>query len=213
MIDKIKALFSRRGETEKKIAFLSERRAALGQQADRAHEEIASIEQKEESLRQQFHATSGELGKRRITSQILQLRKDMERRQQLIGVLNQQVNVVGAHLHNLELVRQGAAAKLPDSEEMASDAAAAEEMLAQLQADNEVAESVGGIATTGMSEEEQALFEELERENKGGVTLPDHADERVIEESPRKVAEAPRAESAPPPIKQSEPRRTEPEPG
>ena len=87
----------------------------------------------------------------------------------MVSVLNQRVNVVATHLHNLELVRSDETAKLPDSEEIANDAAAAEEMLAQLQADNEVAQSVGGIATAGMSEEEQALFEELERESGGNT--------------------------------------------
>ena len=37
----------------------------------------------------------------------MQLRKDLERRQQLLGMLNQQINVVSTHLHNLELVQQG----------------------------------------------------------------------------------------------------------
>ena len=96
------------------------------------------------------------------------------------------------------------------------------EAYAELQADNEVAESVGGIATAGMSEEEQALFEELEREAKGGVSLPDHADESAATEPLKKVAEAkptqtaqtttPAKESTPP-TKQTEPRRNEPEPG
>ena len=66
-----------------------------------------------------------------------------ERRQQMLAVLNQQVNVVSTHLHNLELTQQGEVADLPDSEEIATDAAAAEEMLAKLQADNELADSVG----------------------------------------------------------------------
>jgi hypothetical protein len=84
--------------------------------------------------------------------------------------LNQQVNVVSTHLHNLELTQQGEVAELPDSEEIATDAAAAEEMLAKLQADNELADSVGAgvggsIATAGMSEEEQTLYAELEAEN------------------------------------------------
>ena len=165
MIDRIKSLFARKGETEKKIAFLSERRAALGQQRDRAYEEIATLETKDGELKEQFKNAGAELIKRRITSQLLQLRKDMERRQQLLTVLNQQINVVSTHLHNLELVQQGNTAKLPDSEEMASDAAAAEEMLATLQESSEMAESVGGVASSGLSDEEMALYEELEKEN------------------------------------------------
>ena len=61
-------------------------------------------------------------------------------------------------------------AALPNSEELAAVAAAAEEVLAELQANNEVAGSVGNIAGTGLSEEEQALYEELEREAAGSKT-------------------------------------------
>ncbi|HYO08113.1 MAG TPA: hypothetical protein VER17_04010 [Tepidisphaeraceae bacterium] len=171
MIDRIKSLFNRRGETEKKIAFLSERRAALGQQRDHAYEEIAHLETKDGELREQFKNAGPELIKRRITSQLLQLRKDIERRQQLLNVLNQQMNVVATHLHNLELVQQGESAKLPDSEEMAGDAAAAEEMLATLQESTEMAESVGGVGASSMSDEEEALYEELMRET-GAATAP-----------------------------------------
>ena len=170
MIDKIRSLFARRGETEKKIAFLSERRAALGQQRDRAYEEIGHLETKDAELREQFKNAGPELIKRRITSQLLQLRKDIERRQQLLNVLNQQVNVVSTHLHNLELVQQGQGAKLPDSEDMANDAAAAEEMLATLQESSEMAATVGGIGATGMTDEEQALYEELTRETGAPAT-------------------------------------------
>ena len=166
MIDKMKALFARKGETEKKIEFLSERRTALSQQRDRGYEEIGTLESREADLRKQFKEAPGDLTKRRITSQLLQIHKDMERRQQLVGVLNQQINVVATHLHNLELVRQGKTAKLPDSEEMATDAAAAEEMLADLQASGELADSVGTTMQTGLSAEEQALFDELERDGK-----------------------------------------------
>lgn len=186
-LERMKQLFARKGETEKKIAFLAERRTALSQQRDRAYEEMAALESKEGELKQQFKDTAAAITKRRVTSQLLQLRKDLERRQQLLAVLNQQVNVVSTHLHNLELVQQGQTAKLPTGEEIAEDAEKAEEMLAQLEADNELAGSVGTIAHAGMSPEEQALYEELERESGGeGVTKVDlnhAASEEEIEEA------------------------------
>src|SRR5439155_1597419 len=157
----------RKGDNEKKISLLSERRAALGVQRDRAFEEMGVLETRENEMRQQFKDTTNTTTRRRVTSQLVQLRKDLERRQQLLGMLNQQINVVSTHLHNLELVQQGQVAALPNSEELAADAAAAEEVLAELQANNEVAGSVGNIAGTGLSEEEQALYEELEREAAG----------------------------------------------
>jgi hypothetical protein len=169
LIDKVKTLFARKGEVEKKIAFLSERRTALSQQRERSYEEMATLEAQEAQMKRQFGEATGTITKKRVTTQLLQLRKDLERRQQLLSVLNQQVDVVSTHLHNLELVQQGQTAKLPDAEEMTADAVKAEEMLAELEAESELAASIGqtgGIA--GLNAEEQALYEELERETNPG---------------------------------------------
>jgi hypothetical protein len=224
LLDSLRALFGRKGENEKKIAFLAERRTALSQQRDRAYEEMGALEQQEGTLRQQFKDATGNLTKRRVTSQLLQLRKDVERRQQLLTVLNQQINVVSTHLHSLELVQQGRSAQLPDAEEMTADAVKAEEMLAELEAGNELAGSTGSIAAGGMTEEEQALFEELERETGGGAEASATAKPDAGTAGPQRAATsrtpASGAKSTPgqpqrEPTAQtrSEPRRGEAEPG
>jgi hypothetical protein len=167
LIERIKALFAGKGDEEKKISFLAERRAALGQQRDRAYEELSTMEQQEESLKRTFREATAQITKKRVTTQLLQLRKDLERRQQLLSVLNQQINVVGTHLHNLELVRQGASANLPDADEMTADAVKAEEVLAELEAAGELAGTSAPSGMSGMTAEEKALFDELEAEGKG----------------------------------------------
>ena len=204
LIDRIKTLFARKGENEKKIAFLSERRTALMQQRDRSYDDITVLEKTEGKLRAEFKEATSDITKRRVTGQLLQLRKDIERRQQLLTVLNQQVNIVSTHLHNLELVQQGHSAKLPDSEEVASDAAKAEEMLAGLEADAELAGTFGAITNTGMSAEEQALYEELERENAAAKPEPEHLEATSSTLSSVKTPE---------PMKASTPRHAEPEAG
>jgi hypothetical protein len=215
LIDRIKSLFARKGENEKKIAVLSEQKAAFAQQLDRSYEEIGALEKKEQQLRDDFKANTSALTRRRITGQMLQLRKDIERRQQLVGVLNQRVNVVSTHLHNLELVRQGNTTKLPDAEELANDAAAAEEMLAELQASSELADGVGsGIATSGMSEEEQALYAELEREAGGGTTSAGAADASAPPERSTQTSRTPASPArAPTRAAADAPKRAEPEAG
>lgn len=164
MIDRIKSLFSRKGETEKKIAYLSERKAALSQQRDRVQEDLTGLEARDRELQSQFQQGDNPLAKRRVTTQLVQLRKDIERRQQMLSMVSQQMNIVGTHLHNLELMQQGQSAKLPAGEEIAADAAKAEEVLAQLQADAELADSLGASAPAGMTSEEQALYQQLERQ-------------------------------------------------
>ncbi len=202
LIDRITTLFARKGETEKKIAFLSERRTALAQQRERAYEEMSGLETQEGALKRQFQEATASITKRRVTSQLLQLRKDLERRQQLLSVLNQQIDVVSTHLHNLELVQQGNTAKLPDAEEMTADAVKAEEMLAELEAQGELASSVGHGATSGLTAEEQALYEELERENSAGQAA-----------AQKTSTVAPQPEPArPEPVRADPPRRAQAEP-
>jgi len=222
LIDSLRALFGRKGENEKKIAFLAERRTALSQQRDRAYEDMGALEQQEAGLRQQFKDATGALTRRRVTSQLLQLRKDVERRQQLLAVLNQQINVVSTHLHSLELVQQGRTAQLPDAEEMTADAVKAEEMLAELEAGNELAGATGSIAAGGMTAEEQALFEELEREAGGAEASATKIKLDTIEPQAASPTRAPsQPAKAQPSASQREsaaqarpePRRTEAEPG
>lgn len=203
IIDRIKSLFARKGETEKKIELLSEQRAAIAQQLDRAYDEIGVLEKREVQLKDEFKSAASELPKRRITSQLLALRKDIERRQQLLGVLNQRQNVISTHLHNLELVRQGEGQKMPDTEEIASDAAAAEEMLAELQASTELAESVANVSSSGMTSEEQALYEELTKE-----TMPAPESQPSFQE---KLTE--KKQPTAPPLPPQPQRRAEPEAG
>lgn len=161
LTDRIKVLLSRKGDHEKKIAYLSERRTALVSQRDASHDELFKLEKKESVLKKEFKDNDSPTARRRVTTQLVQLKKEIERRHQLLQLVNQQVNVVGTHLHNLELLRQGKNANLPDTDEIAQDAAAAEEMLATLQADSELAESVSSISVAGLSGEEQAMYDEL----------------------------------------------------
>ena len=125
------------------------------------YDDIGQLEKKEVELKTQFKDASGELTRRRVTTQMLQLRKDIERRQQMVSVLGQRMNVIATDLHNLELVVTGKRSEVPDADELATNAAAAEEMLADLQASNEIAGSVSSVASSNASGEEQALYDEL----------------------------------------------------
>jgi hypothetical protein len=216
-IQRVKALFGRKGDNEKKLSILNERKALLSVQRDRAFEEMGVLEAKESELREQFKTTGSTITKKRITSHLVQLGKDLQRRQQFLGMLDQQINVLSTHLHNLELVQQGQSAALPNSEELAADAAAAEEVMAELQADYELAGSIGTPTGTGLSDEEQALFDELEREaaaEKAAASGQGVEPAKVA--TPRTPAEPQRQREAPPPLPTSaraEPQRGEAEPG
>jgi hypothetical protein len=168
MIRKVERALERRGilpkraRVEEKTAEINDRRSALVRQRDHLYEYFQSAEQREADLRQQFKDAPTTLTKKRVTSQLLQLRKDTERKQQLLEVLNQQVNVAGIHLHNLDLLRTGQIARLPDEIDPIADAAQAEDALAELQAHSDLA--VTATATTSLAQEEQDLYRQLESE-------------------------------------------------
>jgi hypothetical protein len=201
VMDRLRRLFGADVSPQRKIAELAERRAALSRQRDRAYDEMGKLEQREDQLRQAFQNDESTSARRRITSQLLQLQKDLERRRQTVSILNQQINVVGTHLHNLEIARTGTG-QLPKSEEIAADAAKAEEVLADLQASNELADELAGtVEASGLSKEEQTLYDEL---------LADTDDSPPLTNTPAFEREIPALPERPSQGEAQEPPRSEP---
>jgi hypothetical protein len=164
VMDRLRRMFGGTASAERRIAQLAEQRAALARQRDRHYDEMSRLEEREAEMMVAFKSDESENLRRRITSQLVQLRKDIARRRQTVGVINQQINVVGSHLHNLELARSSTTAgKLPTVDELADDAAKAEEVLADLQVSSEMADELTGVAAAagGLSAEEQAIYDEL----------------------------------------------------
>ena len=167
ILDKFRSIFA--SGNDKKLAFLAERRTQIAQQQERVGAEVAALEQHEGELREQFKTNASAIVRKRITTQLVQLRREIDRKTQLVQMLNQQSNVVAAHLHSIELIQQGGAVKLPSGDELAADAAKAEEVLAQVQADAELADELVGTTSVraGMNNEEAAMYDELLAELNG----------------------------------------------
>src|SRR5207237_10494200 len=101
-------------------------------------------------------------------------------------------------------------------EALAADAAAAEEVMAELQASNELAGSIANTTPSGLTEEEQALYDELEAEAKSGAPSAFELEPETTMPNSLKMPETPRRESVaePPPIPaRTERRRGEAGPG
>ena len=139
---------------------INERRGSLVQHRDHLYDYFQQVERREDELKHQFQAAGNSLTRKRITSQLLQLRKDAERKQQLLEVLNQQINVAGIHLHNLDLLRTGQIARLPEDIDPVADSVLAEDTLAELQAQSDLA--ITPTAQTSLAQEEAALLQQLE---------------------------------------------------
>lgn len=163
MIEWIRQLFSGEGEEARKINALTERRAKLAGRRDRLYEDIGKLEERESDLMRQGRESSSGTVKRRVATQVKQIRDDMERLNAAARMVGQQIDVISTHIHNLTMIQQGQVAKLPSSEEITADAVRAEEMLEQLGAEVELASSLGGaVKETGLSQEEMDILREME---------------------------------------------------
>lgn len=163
MINRIRQLFGSEGDEARKINMLSERRALLAQRRDRIYADIGKLEKREAELLAEGKAAASDVVRRRIAAQLAQQRRDIARHNTTASMLNQQINIISTHIHNLTLIQQGQMARLPDTQELTQDAVRAEEMLESLRADADLVSSLEtGIADTVTSEEELAILKEFE---------------------------------------------------
>lgn len=159
----IRSLFAAKGDEAGKINHLIENRNKLATRRDRLYEDIARLEKREQSVLDEGKQSTSIVVKRRVASQVAQLRKEIARWNTTASMLNQQINVLSTDIHNLTLLQQGQMAKLPTSEELTEHAVAAEEMLETLGADARMVEGLeAGIAEQAMSDDEAAILNELQ---------------------------------------------------
>ena len=204
--DSIRSIFKLEESAERKVARLAAERASLTGQRERCYDEIAVVERRESELTKDFQ-TSTALAQRRIASEISQLRKVIERRQQILSVIDKKVNVINTAIHTLELKQQIDPAKLKKLENIAVDTEEVESGLAALQQLDEEANESAGIGASEMPEDVQAIMDELR--GKAG-TEPTATATNVI--PPQKAAspQAAKTESPPAPLPRQ---RSEPEAG
>ncbi len=201
VVDRIRALFARQGDEAEKINLLAERRAALTQRRDRIYEDIGALEDKEAKLLDQGRSATSSVVKRRLASQLAQLRKDISRQNTTANMLNSQVNILSTNIHNLTLIQQGQMAKLPDTEELTETAVKAEEMLESLKADADLVSGLEiGLGEVMTSDEELEILKEFEMaEPEPEVKAPARASRRAAAAAPEASAAEPAAGTPEPP--------------
>jgi len=156
LVERIRAAFSPRSSDEKRLALFADRRDAMAEQRDSLAEQIQLLEKKDAYLCQQFKEAGSEPAKRRLAAQLVQFRRELDRKQQML-------NVTRRHLAEIETIVRAieGKGKLPPVEDIATAAAKAEEELTKLAAAEEKMESVAAAIGGTLSAEEQAVYDHL----------------------------------------------------
>lgn len=173
MLDRIRALLSREGDESEKINLLAEQCAGLTQRRDGIYDVLSKLEKNEADLLDEGRRESSATARRRLANRLAQLRREISRQNTLASMLNAQIDVVSADMHNLRLIQQGQMTKLPDAEELTRNAVRAEEMLDAVAAEHElVSELETGISDLVTADEERAILREF------GIPADSEADAR-----------------------------------
>jgi hypothetical protein len=152
------------GESDKqKVERLTRTRESLLQQRETLQTDLGSLLRHDEMLVERGKSAASSAVKKSVASELVQLRRDIKRQQGMVNVVSQQINIVGAELHNMAVMAQAKVVPLPNSEELAVHAAEAQVGLEELQASSELASTIEVGADMPTSEEEEAILREFEQ--------------------------------------------------
>jgi len=214
---RIRKLLRMKPTTAERVRELTTQRVRLEQMRAEVDQKIDGMERDERESLQQGAATSSDAIKKQLAGKLLRLRKELRRNRAQAQVYTNQIDVIGTQVHHLTLTEQGKRLSLPSAEELTQQAAEAEQVMAELSANAELA---GRIEVTGdtpeRADEEAAIFAEFEQaatRSEDAAPEPEPTPARTAASSGARSSEAPPrvADSSPPPPKAEKAKSAKPE--
>lgn len=147
---------------EEKIASLQQRVDTLSAQRDRIYGDTTLLEQRESKLLEEGKASKSKIVQKRLASQLLQVRRDLQRQHTTAAMINGQVDILGTDIHNLTLLQQGAMADLSDSQKITENAVRAEEILESLSSNAALVSTLEAGMDNLASQEELDILKEFD---------------------------------------------------
>jgi len=197
--EKVKGIFGRGGESrDKKMSRLSQEQAILAQDRDKAYREIALVEQKEAEETAKFAAATP-LAQKRIATEISQLRKRVERMQQLVATIDKKINIIETGRHNLEMEHHLSKENLEQLENVAQASEEVDVGMATLDQLSEQADAVS-VAGAEMSSGAADVLEELKAKFAAKPEAQKSSGEKTGTGPERGPAQRASTAAAPPPI-------------
>lgn len=188
-------------------------RVRLEQQRAELDQKLAALQAEERQAREQGAAASSDNERKHVAARIVRVTREQKRISAQATVISQQIDVLGTRLHNLTLMQQGRSVVLPSPQELAREAAEAEQVVAQLSTSADLAASVEvGATSSALAAEEAAVFDELKAisESRMGAKAEPLAAEAAANTSTAGESAAARTPEAAPANR--EPSRTPPAP-
>ncbi|MFO0837095.1 MAG: hypothetical protein U1D55_01105 [Phycisphaerae bacterium] len=145
-----------------RVREMTAQRVALEQQRHEVDQRLNALEADERAALQQGAAAPSEAEKRQVAGRLMRVRRELSRVRAQANVFSQQIEILGTHIHHLTLAEQGRRLDLPKAEDLTHEAAQAEQTMAELAANADLAHSIEiGAATPMMQQEEADILAEF----------------------------------------------------
>jgi len=178
---RIRKLLRMKPTAAERVRDLTAQRVRLEQQRHELDQRVDRYESEERGALQEGAAAKSDAVRKQIAGKLLRVRKELNRARAQAQLFTNQIDVIGTQIHHLTLTEQGRRVALPSAEDLTSQAAEAEQMMAEFSANAELAHQIEVTGETpALAEEEAAIFEEFRQaaEQEQPAASPEKAPEK-----------------------------------
>lgn len=197
---RIRKLLRLKPTVAERVREMTGQRVRLEQQRHEVDQRMNMLEAQEREAIQQGAAAAGDAERKQVAGRLMRIRKDLQRQRAQANVFTQQIDILGTHIHHLTLSEQGRRFELPKAEDLTREAAQAEQVMGELQANADLAARIEvGAQSPMMQEEEAAIMAEFKQVAATKAATP-AGDKTAQSAGPAAArAGAPAAATTPPP--------------
>ena len=160
--NRIRKLLRLKPTTAERVRELTAQKVQIEQRRFDIDQRVSALEADERQLIQQGAAAASDAERKQVAGRLMRLRRELRRQRAQAQLLTQQIDIIGTHIHHLTLAEEGRRLELPTAEDLTREAAQAEQVMAEVAANADLAASIEVTGETPlMAEEEAAIFEEF----------------------------------------------------
>ena len=193
---RIRKLLGFKPTVAERVREMTGQRVRIEQERHELDQRVDSLEGEERDLLERGAAAKSTAEKKQVAGKLVRARRELKRVRGQRQIFSQQIDIIGTQIHNLTLAEQGKRIALPKAEDLTAAAAEAEQVVAELAANAELAQSIEVTGETPMmADEEAAIMAEFDEIN-AADTEPAAADEEPTSAGPLRDEEPTRGAPA-----------------
>jgi hypothetical protein len=183
--------------TAERVRELTVQRVRLEQQRHEVDQKIEKLETEERTLLKSGSQAASDAERKQLAGKLVRVRRDLSRQRAQAQMYTNQIDVIGTHIHHLTLTAQGQRVSLPKAEDLTQEAAQAEQLMAELATNADLAASIEvGAQSPAMQAEEAAIMEEFRQVAAGAQAPAGPVAERPTPQAASPASAAPAAREA-----------------